>query len=498
MCQYLASLFNVNSLSIPGKYSLVGCLLLALSLRFVFMWDASFLPDEVALMAAAMKLNASSEWATHGLLGTRGMVYGPLATWIFQIYFYIGDLINADIVFYFYLNCFIKSALLFVGLLWIKKIMKWIPPIMIILVPLSPHFFMYSRMLWDNPFLVEMSLLLFCSCWSFIQTPKLWKLALAAFLAISSVMVHFMAVPFVVSLLILLLWERKNWFLSNKVPTFIVVGSALAYCYPYASFLTEYISKSSGGGMGEPNFKFLEGVLLGFSILGHIAYNYFSGSTGLVVAQLIGYVCALYGIVLGGLFLRELYRMVIMGRSAGPEEKLVLKFLRIFWLILIPFAYFTKLGGHPHYFNGIWVSFFLLCSLGVAHISSVRFQLFFQRASIFLGFLGLINFLTYYHVNNGSRGIHYGPTLSNQSQISRQLANAELKVKDLEISETHLLKMKQSLTFLESFYSNANRGTFSIPLPANDMRKYSPVLYGKDDGGGLNGRMNLQHKESVE
>ena len=46
--------------------------------------DAPFINDDAALLYRALRFNQSHQLATAGLRGTKGVIYGPLAIWIYQ------------------------------------------------------------------------------------------------------------------------------------------------------------------------------------------------------------------------------------------------------------------------------------------------------------------------------------------------------------------------------------------------------------------------------
>src|SRR5512133_2897396 len=46
--------------------------------------DAPFINDEAFLVLAALRANAAHRLAELGLVGTKGLPYGPIPTWIYQ------------------------------------------------------------------------------------------------------------------------------------------------------------------------------------------------------------------------------------------------------------------------------------------------------------------------------------------------------------------------------------------------------------------------------
>ncbi len=456
-------------------------MLLALSLRFLFMGDASFLLDEVALINRAYDLNLRGEWADHGLLGTRGIIYGPWPTWAFQFYLFIGTFLKTNFIFYFYLNCFVHTAFSFVGLLWLKKIFNWIPNLMLILVALSPYFFQYSRMLWDNSFLIEISLLLFCASWSFLLRPRGLMLLISVFLATTAMMIHFMVTPLVAALFVLVVFEQNKWFLRQWAWTIFALVLAGFYIAPYGKFLLlGFFDGTVGGPGGGWNLKFLDGSLLGFSLLTHLGWDNFLGVTTPRIVRAISYLSAVPGLAVAIIFFYQFYQNVLKVGDLKTFDPILSRFLRIFWVILVVFAFFTKLGGHPHYFNGNWLPFFLLCSYGYYRWQKNFFALNNKiiKAAFVFGFLGLTNIVLYFHLNHGSRDLRYGPTIANQLEVVDQLLAHSGDPIKLEIHEAYLQNLKQNFIFL----AELNSGLAYIKDKESDVdQKFSLIRPGTKD-----------------
>src|SRR5512138_1958130 len=67
-----------------GPHLTVVAALLLCALACVWPLDVSFVNDEAALLGNALDANQRGELAEHGLMGSRGVRYGPAATWLYQ------------------------------------------------------------------------------------------------------------------------------------------------------------------------------------------------------------------------------------------------------------------------------------------------------------------------------------------------------------------------------------------------------------------------------
>ncbi|MEK6624226.1 MAG: hypothetical protein AABY86_04620, partial [Bdellovibrionota bacterium] len=89
-------------------------LYLALGMIFYFMWigDSSFINDEPLLLQMALKANDQGDFFTLGLMGTKGLQYGPVPIWFYRSLL----VLTHDI----YLLAFLKTFLQLIDLCFLE------------------------------------------------------------------------------------------------------------------------------------------------------------------------------------------------------------------------------------------------------------------------------------------------------------------------------------------------------------------------------------------
>ena len=113
--------------------------------------DVPFINDEPQLIASAVKANREGRLASVGLLGTYGFSYGPAPTWVYQAL----TPITRDLVGIATLHILLMSAATAGAIWWLGRSLRlwmWFAPVPL----LSPYYWFYARVLWDNPFLLPL------------------------------------------------------------------------------------------------------------------------------------------------------------------------------------------------------------------------------------------------------------------------------------------------------------------------------------------------------
>ena len=116
--------------------------------------DIPFINDEPLLIARAVDANQKGVPAEAGLLGTYGFVYGPVPIWLYQPLVAVTH----DLVVIAVLHTLLMAATTASALWWLSRSLRlwvWFAPVPL----LSPYFWFYARVLWDNPFLIPLGAL---------------------------------------------------------------------------------------------------------------------------------------------------------------------------------------------------------------------------------------------------------------------------------------------------------------------------------------------------
>ena len=107
--------------------------------------------DEPKIILNALHLNQNNLIATSGIGGSKGSIYGPVGIWVYQILLFLGSSVKSLII---------TKILLVIIPVYISQILickKLNLNINYSLITFaSPFFFFYSRILWDNCFLLPL------------------------------------------------------------------------------------------------------------------------------------------------------------------------------------------------------------------------------------------------------------------------------------------------------------------------------------------------------
>ncbi|HXX65795.1 MAG TPA: hypothetical protein VEK07_01355 [Polyangiaceae bacterium] len=122
-------------------------------LRLLDLRTAPFINDEPALQLMIDQHRAAHTVPTHGLEGTRGVVYGPTALWLYMPVRFLTDSVTAITGAHALAHCAglilvflaVERSAGLVAALW-----TWL------LLGASPYLFFYSRLPWDNTFLIPL------------------------------------------------------------------------------------------------------------------------------------------------------------------------------------------------------------------------------------------------------------------------------------------------------------------------------------------------------
>ena len=136
------------------RWAVAASLAVVCLVPLVWIGDVSFINDEPLLIAAALKANREGVLAPLGLLGTFGFTYGPVPTWLYQLLL----ITTHDILRVAVLHAVVVAAATAFALWSLSRSLSlwpWFVPVPL----LSPYFWFYTRVLWDNPLLIPLGAL---------------------------------------------------------------------------------------------------------------------------------------------------------------------------------------------------------------------------------------------------------------------------------------------------------------------------------------------------
>lgn len=109
--------------------------------------DAPFVNDKPQLVLNALSANDAGTLALRGLMGTKGMPYGPLPIWIYQVLL----IVTRHPVTLVVLHATLMASAIALALYWVWRttgLWSWFAFVLVA----SPYLWAYERALWDNSF----------------------------------------------------------------------------------------------------------------------------------------------------------------------------------------------------------------------------------------------------------------------------------------------------------------------------------------------------------
>jgi 4-amino-4-deoxy-L-arabinose transferase-like glycosyltransferase len=391
------------------------------ALPLLWIGDVCFTVDEPVLIEKALSANAAGRLEVIGLEGSRGYPYGPLPTWIYQAL--LG--VTHDLVWVAALRSALSSAVIVASLLWLARSLT-LPPAFAWLVLLSPYLWFYGRILWDNPMLLPLSSLVLASTIAFLKEPRTWKLVLTAGCLLAMSLIHLMSVAIVVPVALYLLLTEGRAVLRAWLPLGALLAITLLAVWPYL----EIVAARQVAPGSSPRFRW-ESVGFAWQAARFISatgleYHFhdiwpdrflFRGASGFVL---------LTGVVAHGLFGLGVFvatRTIVRGKhSPGLELRrraAVLLLSIVFGQMAVNMV--TATFNHPHYYNATWIAGAVLVWLGAESLWRYR-----AARAVFVGHalvLGAATLGIAWHMRkHGGDQRTYGPTLSNQVAVGREVA----------------------------------------------------------------------------
>jgi hypothetical protein len=416
---------------VPRRRAALATLAAACVIPLVWTGDISFINDEPMLVINAVRANVAGRLAETGLLGTFGVTYGPFPTWVYQAL----TAISHDLVVVALLHAAVMSAATAGALWWLSgslRLWPWFAAVPL----LSPYFWFYARVLWDNPFLIPLGALAVAGYAANLTTDSAWglRVALAAMMAI--LLVHLMGVALVVPLALHMVTVRGRalWSLRISVAVIVLGGAALAW--PYWRSLTAQSAPS----LAVPSIDGLLLPLFGARLLSARQLEYLFGAgpvsgAGLNVAAALSFL--VYLLTWGGMALaawrlaeairsRRSYVHAPLSRGDWTARTHIAAILLGSLACQSVIDAFSGKFEHPHYYNGTWIAFTLLAWFAVDFIVEQRPAI--RRSAVaatgLLAGVLLVAVATIavrLHISSGTRAV-YGPTISNQQRVARTLA----------------------------------------------------------------------------
>ena len=404
-----------------GSRTAAGLLVAACAIPALWPGDVPFINDEPLLIAAAAAANARHGLAPMGLLGTYGFSYGPAPTWMYQVLVAVTH----DLVVVAALHALLMAAVTAAALWWLSRslgLWVWFAPVPLV----SPYFWFYARVLWDNPLLIPLGALAIAGYSAHLRSGSSAGLRIALAAMVASLLVHLMSVALVVPLLAHMVFVRRRELWAHRASLAAIAIASMVAAWPYWRYLATAHPPAAGTAATFDGWIF---PLLGARLLSAQELGYFFG-TAPVAGPLLATASAVsmlaYVLVWSGIGI-AVWRIVgaIRARHWTPDTHIAA-------IVLGMLACQSAIDGmagkfqHPQYQNATWIATVMLAWFTVDGLARLRGSLRWSApaaagllASALLLAVGVV--AGRLHRTGGTREI-YGPTLGNQQRVARALS----------------------------------------------------------------------------
>jgi hypothetical protein len=432
--------------------------------------DVPFINDEPLLIARAVDANQKGVPAETGLLGTYDVVYGPVPIWVYQPLVAVTH----NLVVIAVLHALLMAATTAGALWWLSRSLRfwvWFVPVPL----LSPYFWFYARVLWDNPFLIPLGALAIAGYAAFLNSgsPGGLRVSVAAITAIP--LVHLMGLALVVPLAAHIAAVRWRGVWAHRVSLAVMAVPAAALAWPYLKYLASRPMPSPAPVSSIDGWIF---PLFGGRLLSAHRLDYFFGP-GPVDGRMFGAVaaisCLAYALVWSGIGIAGWRALAaVRSRTWTPRDHLAV-------ILLGAVASQAVLDGlsarfqHPQYYNATWIAFALLAWIPIDAAAKAGTVLRWS-ATVATGLLagvllvGSGTVALRLHRSSGTRET-YGPTIANQQQVARALARYSPQSR-LSIRVVHYNRFPHTLAILRQLTARQPYGH-----PERDLE----IRYRSDD-----------------
>jgi hypothetical protein len=424
----------------------IAVLLAACLVPLVCPGDIPFINDEPLLIASAVAANEKGELAQRGLLGTFGVSYGPAPTWVYQALVAITRNLLAVAVLHTVLMAVTTAGALY----WLSRslgLWVWFAPLPL----LSPYFWFYARVLWDNPFLIPLGTLAIAGYAAHLSSGSAagLRVSVAALMVIP--LVHLMALAVVVPLAVHIVVVRWRALWAHRFSVSAIVALFVLMARPYWTYLATYAAPSARAARTADGWLF---PLFGGRLLSARELDYFYGQgpvSGAVFEAAAALSGLAYGLVWAGIGI-ALWSVTDAVRTRRWPARAHLAIILL--ASLVAQGVIHGLSGkfeHPHYHNATWITFVLLSWFAVDGVvrlrSPLRWSAIAATGVLAVALVTSVALLTVrLHRTGGTREL-YGPTIANQLRVGRALAQYSPKSR-LESEVIHYSRFPHTLEIL--------------------------------------------------
>lgn len=208
-----------------------------LAYRFVDLDRAPFINDEPVLMMAAERQIERGSLPAAGVIGTRGITYGPIAIWFYTA---VHALFGPDPLWSIAAVCLLLTAAhvaLAVRLAAALKGGVFLGATVLALLAGSPYLFYWSRLAWDSPIAGALACLAVALLAAEEPPRARWHVLSVGVLLGSAVGIHLKMVPLAALVTIVLLVEGRRTLRATAVSVALIAAGMILVNMPYLLYL---------------------------------------------------------------------------------------------------------------------------------------------------------------------------------------------------------------------------------------------------------------------
>jgi hypothetical protein len=395
--------------------------------------DAPWINDEPLLLSQAWDVAHRMRIPVHGLSGNAGVAYGPVPILIYAL----ALLFTHDLVLLVFLRAFFFMLAIGVAVWWLARTCRTLSPPIGALALLSPYYWLFSRLLWDNSFLIPFSALTLAAYISFCRTPAAWKLWMVGLGMVLMLQTHLMCLPLLASIAAHFLWQHRSWAMKHRDHCLMIVILGSLACSPYILYLVRHLAatKAAVANLGTAAWLF---PLTAGRIFSAVGFDYFLGenwqSSG-GFPQLLWMLTGLSALGLIGFWigLAEAWRFLVKMRGMTGDRPPEFQLWGVVLLTLglqIVVSGILNTGDLPHYHNGTSFCAFTLLWLAYSRVRNGRWRWTLAGMHAMALLVVTLSIIWRIHDTQGNTNIHYGPTLRTQLEA--------LKATDLQNPQSTL------------------------------------------------------------
>ena len=417
-------------------------------LRLVFPGSAAFINDEPNLQLSVLKGMQQHSWVLTGLSGSQPIPYGPVPIWIYTVLSYVSP----NLGFLWLVHALFQvAAFALVARVMLRRYGFAAAILPLFLAAVSPFLFFYSRLLWDNTWLMVFSALLLAICdYADRSTQVRYPLLGAAFVGVIGglcVGTHLMSLPMVgICVLYYSFSSSVIQRLSGRAlftPVLTAGVVLVVMLLPYLRGLTELggiklLASGASAVHGDERWQILvEAIQMPAKLFssGYFTDYVLRGSEGDIHSALGSWweASAFFdrmGSVIGTFWPLLVLVPFFSGflRKPGFAYRYGFELLLGSGIMLATFAlqFFKAVEQHPHYYHYLWwpmgiIAAALLATMETEGQSGRKYIALFLI--LFAGTTGVGLSQTIYSVVhfNGTRGLGYGSTVDSQQKVIRSI-----------------------------------------------------------------------------